>query len=89
MEYSPGQHILPEHLPEAQRPILRAVALAYRRAKRAGLDEQASFEAALAEYRRVDKAAPADRVAASHQVGIMIAAAVNANIRWFWQGPDV
>jgi len=88
MDYSPGQHILPEHLPAHQRAILREVALAYRRAKRAGMAEHGCYEAALATYRRLDPKAAQDQIDASYQVGVMIAAAVNANVRWFWRGPD-
>jgi len=33
--------------------------------------------------------APADQRAASHQVNSMIAAAINADAKWFWRGPDV
>lgn len=83
--YPSGQ---PEELPADRRPVLRAVALAYRRAKRAGLSERKSHEAALAEYRRVDPAAPFDRLEASGDVVWFIAAAINANIQRFWHGPD-
>jgi len=89
MDHSPGQTILPGHVAPSQRLVLRAVALAYRRAYRAGNHEHQCFEAALAEYRRLDPAAPADRLEASHHVGLMIAAAINASPTWFWGGPDI
>jgi hypothetical protein len=43
----------------------------------------------MQEYRRVYPDAPADQRAASHEVNSMIAAAINADAKWFWHGPDV
>jgi len=88
MEYGPGQNLTAFDVPEARRPMLRAVALAYRRAGRAGLSERRCFAAALDEFLRLDPSAAADRVGASHEVGVMITAAINAHIKWFWLGPD-
>jgi len=45
-------------------------------------------DAALAEYRRLCPDAPTDQRAASGQVNRMVAAAINADARWFWHGPD-
>jgi hypothetical protein len=95
--------ITPGHLPEEQREILRAVALAYRRVMRApqepavtraeisGRDQKRQSEAlaaATAEYRRLNPSARYDRLAVSGEVNRMIAAAINVNPRWFWHGPD-
>jgi hypothetical protein len=88
MEYGPGQHLTVHDVAERRRPMLRAVALAYRRARRAGLAERSCFEAALDEFMRLDPSAASDRLGASHEVGVMIAAAINADIAWFWSGPD-
>ena len=41
--------LMPGHFPDEQRSVLRAVALAYRRAYRAGASEGACCDAALAE----------------------------------------
>jgi hypothetical protein len=79
-----GQHLFPAE----KRPVLRAAALAYRRAKRAGLSQRKSHEAALAEYRRVDPAAPADGLETSGDVAWFISAAINANIDSYWRGSD-
>jgi hypothetical protein len=66
--------------------VLRAVALAYRLAYRAGASQGECCDAAIAKYRRVCPDAPADRLAASREVNRMIAAAINADSRWFWHG---
>ena len=82
--------LTPAHFPDEQRSVLRAVALAYRRACRAGASSEGEcHDAALWEYRRICSDAPADQLAASGQVHRMVAAAINADTRWFWHGPDV
>jgi hypothetical protein len=43
-------------------------------------------DAALREYRRVCPDAPADQFAASRDVNRMVAAAINADTKWFWHG---
>jgi hypothetical protein len=95
--------VTPAHFPEEHRNILRAVALAYRRVKRAPLEpamtrgevsrrdqrrESDALAAATADYRRLDPSAPDDPLAVSGEVNRMIAAAININPKWFWQGPD-
>jgi hypothetical protein len=94
----------PEHLLEDQPKILRAVALAYRRVMRAPTEPAATraeearlaqkrqseaLAAATAEYRRLSPMATGDKLAVSGEVNRMIAAAINADPRWFWEGPDV
>jgi hypothetical protein len=79
----------PSHFPTEQRSVLRAVALAYRRAYRAGASQGECHDAALREYRRLCPDGPADDLAASGEVNRMIAAAINANSKWFGDGPDV
>jgi len=61
--------------------VLRPVALAYRRAYRAGASQGECHDAALEEYRRLCHDAPADQRAASGQVNRMVAAAINANAK--------
>ena len=78
----------PGHLHEEQRKILRAVALTYRRTRRAGKHQNEAVNAAIAEYRRLSPSATGDRLAVSGEVNRMIAAAINADPRWFWRGPD-
>jgi hypothetical protein len=97
-----GMTLKPGHLPEEQRKILRAVALAYRRVMRAAPAADAptraeearlaqkrqteALAAATAEYRRLN---PYATGAVSGEVNRMIAAAINVNPKWFWHGPDV
>src|SRR3982074_2434950 len=81
--------LTPGHLTSEQRNVLRPVALAYRRAYRAGASEGECCDAALREYRRVCPDAPADPLAAWREVNRMVAAAINADTKWFWHGPDV
>ena len=81
--------LTPANFPTERRSVLRTVALAYRRAYRAGGSQGECHDAALREYRRVCPDAPADQLAASREVNRMIAAAINANAKWFWDGPDV
>jgi hypothetical protein len=61
------------------------------RADEARLAEQRQREAvdaAIAEYRRLNPYATGDKLVVSGEVNRMIAAAINANPRWFWHGPD-
>ena len=81
--------LTPAHLTDEQRNVLRPVALAYRRAYRAGASEGGCHDAALREYRRIFPDAPPDQLAASREVNRMVAAAINADTKWFWHGPDV
>jgi hypothetical protein len=80
--------LTPGHLPEEQRKILRQVALTYRRARRAGKGQNEAVDAAIPEYRRLSPFATNDTLAVSGDLNRMIAAAINANPRWFWHGPD-
>jgi hypothetical protein len=82
-------HDAPGHFSTEQRTVLRAVAVAYRRAYRTGASQGQCCDAAMAEYRRLCPDAPADQLAASREVNRMIAAAINADAKWFWHGPDV
>jgi hypothetical protein len=95
--------LMPGHLPEEQRKILRAVALAYRRVMRAPQEpavtraeisrrdqkrQSEALAAATAEYRRLSPSARYDQRAVPREVNQMIAAAINADPQWFWHGPD-
>jgi hypothetical protein len=80
--------LMPGHLPEKQQKILRAVALTYRRARRAGKHQNEAVDAAIAEYRRLSPYATGDKLAVSSEVNRMIAAAIHTDPQWFWHGPD-
>jgi hypothetical protein len=61
------------------------------RAEAARLAQQRQTEAlaaATAEYRRLSPYASGDGLAVSGEVNRMTAAALNADPRWFWRGPD-
>jgi hypothetical protein len=84
------------HLPERDRALTRSLALAYRRIWRAsdhsprnvGAVELQATAAAMAEYRRLVATAPANDLECSKLVILIIAAAINANTKWFWEDPD-
>ena len=95
--------LVPGHFAEEQRKILREVALAYRRVMRAPQEpavtraeisrrdqkrESEALAAAAAEYRRLNPSASDDPREVSGEVNQMIAAAINADPKWFWHGPD-
>jgi hypothetical protein len=95
--------LMPGHLAEEQRKILRAVALAYRRVMRAPEEpnltradaarlaqnrQSEALAAATAEYRRLSPWATEDKLAVSEEVNRMIAAAINVDPRWFREGRD-
>jgi hypothetical protein len=47
-----------------------------------------ALAAATAAYRRLSPWATGGRLAVSGEVNRMIAAAINVDPRWFWEGPD-
>jgi hypothetical protein len=73
---------------------MREVALGYRRAgpaaKAAGASppeyERQAVEAAIVVYRRHDP--DSARLEAARMALLMIANAINADVNWFWNGPD-
>src|SRR5258707_1052680 len=69
--------LTPGHFPNEQRTALRAVALAYRRAYRAGGGQGGCYDAALREYRRLCPDGPTDQRAASREVNRMGAPAIS------------
>ena len=87
--------LLPGHLPPEQRNVLRAVALAYRRIARnrdpnvtLAESEGRAVDAAILEYRRAYPDDTRSDLEVSKEVLQMIAAAINADARWFWHGPE-
>ena len=56
--------------------------------KHPSVNVRVDFEARNVEYRRLNPYATGDALAVSGEVNAMIAAAINANPRWFWHGPD-
>jgi hypothetical protein len=76
-----------EQLEAHQGAVLRPVALAYRRAYRAAAERAPPDQELVAVAAAIP--APLPRRDGSHAVVEIIAAAINANSRWFWDGPDV
>jgi hypothetical protein len=76
----------PPHVPEADKPLRRKVALAYREARQAGKSHDRSMEAAIRAYLDARPEEAADPAAASGKVAQMIASAVNIDPEWFWHG---
>jgi hypothetical protein len=77
--------------------VLRPVALAFRRTRRAleangmasRFAQEHALDAAYDEYLRlVPEAAALPRPDISARVNPMIAAAINADTQWLWHGPD-
>jgi hypothetical protein len=88
--------LMPGHFQPEQRNVLRAVALAYRRIARnrdpsvtLAASEGQAVDAAIGEYRRASPYDTRTDLEISGEVLRMIAAAINADARWFWHGPDV
>jgi hypothetical protein len=50
--------------------------------------QSGALAAATAEYRRLNPYATGDKLAVSGEVNRMIAAAIDANPRWFWHGSE-
>jgi hypothetical protein len=86
--------LVPGHLAEEQRKVMREVALAYRRVMRAPQEpavtraeisrrdqkrQSDALAAATAEYRRLSPSARYDRLAVSGEVNRLIAAAINVD----------
>src|SRR4051794_8762616 len=73
----------PAHVADADKPLRRAVAMAYRGAREAGWPHHRAYEAAMAVY-CVERPGQ-ERLAASARVSEMIASAVAVNPTWFWK----
>jgi hypothetical protein len=65
----------------------REVALTYRRARPAG-KVRMKPSCRDCDYRRLAPYATGDTLAVSGEVNRMIAAAINADPKWFWEGPE-
>jgi len=85
------------HIPGEYRDALRPVALAYRRARRKALAEgihvreaeDMALAAAHEEFvRQRPEATTWSKAQISGHVMPLIAAAINIDTKWFWDGPD-
>jgi hypothetical protein len=75
----------PAYVPPDRRELRRKVALAYRDGMTTGMSHHSSWERAFSVYADAEPEKAADRIAASYEVNIMIASAINADPKWFWR----
>jgi hypothetical protein len=75
----------PAYVPPERRELRRKVALAYRKAMTEHLSHHASFEHAFAVYTDTEPERAKDRIAASHDVLVLICSAINTDPAWFWR----
>jgi hypothetical protein len=75
----------PPTVTDAEKPLRRQVAMAYRTAREAMLSHEAAIDAAEAVYFEAHPEAAADRLAASARVNELIASAINIDPVWFWK----
>jgi hypothetical protein len=76
----------PPTVSDAEKPLRRVVALAYRTARQAGRSHHAALEEAETAYLAAHPEAAADRREMSGRVNVMIASAINVDPGWFWRG---
>src|SRR5258708_2570581 len=75
----------PPTITEAEKPLRRAAAMAYRIVREAGRCHHAAVDAAEAVYFEAHPEAMADRLAASARINELIASATQADPKWFWK----
>jgi len=75
----------PATVADAEKPLRRAVAMAYRTAREAERSHHNALDAAEAVYCQTHPEALADRLAASARVNELIASAIQADPKWFWK----
>jgi hypothetical protein len=83
-----GNSLSPPSVGEADKPLRRQVAMAYRTAREAGHSHHDALAAAKAVYFQARPEATADRLEASARINEMIASAIQADARWFWKNLD-
>ncbi len=70
---------------DAEKPLRRQVAMAYRTAREAGLSHHDALDAAEAAHFQAHPEAAADRLAASARINEVIASAIQVDPQWFWR----
>src|SRR5260221_12297466 len=81
----PDRSLAPPTVTEAEKPLRRQVAMAYRTSREAMRSHEAAIDAAEAVYFEAHPEAAADRLAASARVNELIAPAINIDPVWFWK----
>jgi hypothetical protein len=77
-----GRPLSPPIVADAEKPLRRQVAMAYRTAREAMLSHEAAIDAV---YFEAHPQAMADSLAASARVNELIASAHQADPKWFWK----
>jgi hypothetical protein len=75
----------PPHVSDADKPLRREVAMAYRTALEARRSHHAALDAAEAVYYQARPEAMSDPLAASARINEMIASAIRVDPEWFWK----
>jgi lambda repressor-like predicted transcriptional regulator len=81
----PDRSLSPPTVTDADKPLRREVAMAYRTAREAGLSHHHALDVAQAAYFQVHPDALANRLEASTRVNEMIASAIQVDPQWFWK----
>jgi hypothetical protein len=81
----PDRSLSPPTVTDAEKPLRRQVAMAYRTAREVGRSHHDALDAAEAAYFQALPEALADRLEASAHVNGMIASAVQVDPKWFWK----
>jgi hypothetical protein len=75
----------PPHVTDAEKPLRREVAVAYRIAREAGRSHDGALAAARVVYIQARPEAMSDPLAASARINEMIASAIRVDPVWFWK----
>jgi hypothetical protein len=75
----------PPTVTDAEKPLRRQVAMAYRAAREAMLSHEDAIDAAEAVYLEAHPESLANRLAASARVNELIASAIQVDRVWFWK----
>jgi hypothetical protein len=75
----------PPTVSEAEKPLRRRVAMAYRTGREATFSHQGALNAAEMIYFNAHPEAAADKLAASARINEMIASAIQIDPQWFWK----
>jgi hypothetical protein len=81
----PDRTLSPPTVTDAEKPLRREVAMAYRTAREAGRSHHDALDAAEAIYAQARLEAMGDPLAASARVNELIASAIQVDPVWFWK----
>jgi hypothetical protein len=75
----------PPTVTDAEKPLRRQVAMAYRTSREAMRSDEDAIDAVVAVYFKAHPEAVTDRLAASARVNALIASPIQADPNWFWK----